>query len=84
MVADETLLVKDGAIAAEEGPPLVAHLPRLQVLQGVADVEHLAVVQSVRVVTIGLALAAETVHVGTRENLKVSLVKSVPQTYFLF
>ena len=72
MVTDETLLVKDSAIATEEGPPLVGHLPSLQVLQGVADVEHLAVVQSVRVVAVGLALAAETVHIRTRQNLKVT------------
>jgi len=54
-------LVKDGLVWADEAP-LEHLLLAVRILDGVADVEDLAVVGHVRVVAVPLTLATELVH----------------------
>ena len=72
MVAGQSGLVEDGSVAADETP--VSGLDDLSgvILNGQADVEHLAVVGDVGVVTVGLSLALEGgLEGGLQEGLGV-------------
>ena len=59
--AQSTHLIEDGLVGTDEAP-LEHLLLAVRILDGIADMEQLAVIGHVSVVTVGPALAGELVH----------------------